>query len=305
MQLVRVLEAHQGQRLDNYLIRFLKGVPRSRVYRLIRRGEVRVNKRRCKPDRKLECGDEIRIPPFTTAPTATAGKPSPGLQELLLNSVLFEDKQLLVLNKPVGLAVHGGSGIRLGLIEAMRQMKPEWTDLELGHRLDRDTSGCLVIAKNSVFLKHFQAELKAKSVSKHYLALVHGCWPDTLLTVDAPLQKNELHSGERIVRVRESGKHSTTHYTVVERFQQTTLLEAMPVTGRTHQIRVHCQYAGYPIIGDPKYGDNSLPGQLGNVKSLCLHASKIRFTLPGLEKSLEVEAPLDIRILNILERLSK
>lgn len=305
VQLVRVLEAHQGQRLDNFLMRLMKGVPRSRVYRLIRRGEVRVNKGRCKPDRRLECGDEIRIPPFSAPPTVAVRKPSPALQELLLNCVLLEDKQLLVLNKPAGLAVHGGSGIRLGLIEAMRQMKPEWASLELAHRLDRDTSGCLVISKNSIFLKHIQRELKAKSVDKHYLALVHGQWPGNLLTMAAPLQKNELHAGERVVRVRESGKPSTTHFTVVERYQQATLVEAMPVTGRTHQIRVHCQYAGYPIVGDAKYSNNSPPALLANIKSLCLHASKIRFTAPGLAAPIEVDAPLDIRFIAILNMLTK
>lgn len=303
VRLVRVLEPQIGQRLDNFLIRRLKGVPRSRVYRLIRRGEVRVNKKRCKPERKLELGDEVRIPPFTGASVATPAKVNPGLHDFLLRSLLYEDDQLLVINKPPGLAVHGGSGIRLGLIEALRQLKPEWAELELAHRLDRDTSGCLIVAKKALFLKHVQHEFKVRSVKKHYLAIVHGCWPDSLVEVDAPLQKNQLSSGERIVRVRDSGKPCLTLFRVRQRYQQATLLEAMPETGRTHQIRVHCQYAGHPIVGDARYTRNAPNKELAKVKNLCLHASKIRFSVPDSTAAIEVAAPLPDYISSLLDRL--
>jgi len=305
VQLLRVLEPQDGQRLDNFLMRRMKGVPRSRVYWLVRRGEVRVNKKRCKPDRKLEFGDEVRIPPFTGDSVQTPGKPGRGLQQLLLDSVLYEDEHLLVINKPAGLSVHGGTGVRLGLIEALRQMRPEWSGLELAHRLDRDTSGCLVIAKSSLFLKQIQADLKERTVQKTYLALVHGTWPDTLTVVDAPLQKNELSSGERIVKVSRDGKPSITRFKVLRRFAEATLVEASPETGRTHQIRVHCQYAGHPIIGDSKYGIRVADASLNRIKTLCLHALRIRFLARHQEQSLEVDAPPDKMLESIMSNLEK
>lgn len=305
VQLVRVLQPQEGQRLDNFLMRRLKGVPRSRIYWLIRRGEVRVNKKRCKPERKLEIGDEVRIPPYAGGPEQKPGKPTPALQQLLLNNILYEDEHLLVINKPAGLSVHGGSGVRLGLIEALRQTGADWGGLELAHRLDRETSGCLVIAKNSIFLKNIQADLKEKNVEKTYLALVHGSWPDTVLEIDAPLLKNELSAGERIVRVAREGKLSLTRFRVLQRYQNATLLEVRPATGRTHQIRVHCQYAGHPIIGDDKYGEKSPNQTLNRVKSLCLHASSIRFRAPHLPQLLEVTAPPDKMLESILTDLEK
>ncbi|MFT7207895.1 MAG: 23S rRNA pseudouridine955/2504/2580 synthase, partial [Pseudohongiellaceae bacterium] len=253
VQLVRVEKSHIGQRLDNFLIRHLKGVPRTRVYRLIRRGEVRVNKKRCKPDRKLELGDEVRIPPYTTNYSEQTAKPSPALQEFLLNSILLENDDLLVINKPAGMAVHGGTSVAMGLIEALRQCKPEWGELELAHRIDRGTTGCLVISKNSIFLKHIQNQFKVKNVKKHYLALVHGKWPESLNVVDAPLQKDSVGESEHIVRVLESGKPSLTRFAVKQHFDGASLIEAMPQTGRTHQIRVHCQHSGHGIVGDDKY----------------------------------------------------
>lgn len=293
VEFVRVEISHQGQRLDNFLLRHLKGVPRSRIYRLVRRGEVRVNKKRCKPEQKLISGDIVRIPPYSGASTPSSEKPSHGLQALLRNCVLYEDEQLLVLNKPAGLAVHGGTGIRIGVIEALRQMKPEWSSVELAHRIDRDTSGCLVVSKNTIFLRHIQAELKARTVDKYYMALVHGEWPEGLTLIDAPLQKNELSSGERIVKVMPMGKPSLTGFKIAEKLDQSTLLEVKPETGRTHQIRVHCQHGGHAIVGDPKYTSNSSSERLSKVKNLCLHAWKIGFSLPNSANRIEVEAPMD------------
>ncbi|MFT4815820.1 MAG: 23S rRNA pseudouridine955/2504/2580 synthase [Pseudohongiellaceae bacterium] len=305
VQLVRVEKSHIGQRLDNFLIRHLKGVPRTRVYRLIRRGEVRVNKKRCKPDRKLELGDEVRIPPYTTNYSEQTAKPSPALQEFLLNSILLENDDLLVINKPAGMAVHGGTSVAMGLIEALRQCKPEWGELELAHRIDRGTTGCLVISKNSIFLKHIQNQFKVKNVKKHYLALVHGKWPESLNVVDAPLQKDSVGESEHIVRVLESGKPSLTRFAVKQHFDGASLIEAMPQTGRTHQIRVHCQHSGHGIVGDDKYTFKAKGSALSKVKNLCLHAWKIEFELPEGATSIRVEAPIPNHLDSLIQKLGK
>ena len=303
VQFQKVSSAQEGQRLDNFLIRRLKGVPRSRIYRIIRRGEVRVNKKRCKPEHKLQCGDEVRIPPFFGSAAPKPGKVSPGLEDLLRGSVLYEDEQLLVINKPAGLAVHGGTGIRLGLIEAWRQLRPECSEMELAHRLDRDTSGCLVIAKKTRFLKHIQNELKARNVNKQYLALVHGQWPDSLVMIDVALQKNVISAGERIVTVDAAGKPSITRFKPCQRFQHATLLEVMPETGRTHQIRVHCQHAGHALVGDSKYTCRGADKSLSRIKNLCLHAWKIEFSVPASNPPIRVQASVDKTMQSLIDSL--
>jgi 23S rRNA pseudouridine955/2504/2580 synthase len=305
VQLVRAEKSHIGQRLDNFLIRHLKGVPRARVYRLIRRGEVRVNKKRCKPDRKLELGDEVRIPPYTSSYSKQTAKPSPALQEFLINSILLENDDLLVINKPAGMAVHGGTSVAMGLIEALRQCKPEWGELELAHRIDRGTTGCLVISKNSLFLKYIQKQFKVKNVQKHYLVLVHGKWPESLNVVDAPLQKDPVGENERIVRVLESGKPSLTRFAVKHHFEGASLIEAMPQTGRTHQIRVHCQHSGHGIVGDDKYTFKASNSALSKVKNLCLHAWKIEFELPEGAEPIRVEAPIPNHLDSLIQKLGK
>ena len=305
VQLVRVEKSHVGQRLDNFLIRHLKGVPRTRVYRLIRRGEVRVNKKRCKPDRKLGLGDEVRIPPYTSSYSEQTAKPSPALQEFLINSILLENDDLLVINKPAGMAVHGGTSVAMGLIEALRQCKPEWGELELAHRIDRGTTGCLVTSKNSIFLKHIQSQFKVKNVKKHYIALVHGIWPESLTVVDAPLQKDPVGENERIVRVLESGKPSLTRFAVKQHFEGASLIEAMPQTGRTHQIRVHCQHSGHGIVGDEKYTFKAKNSALSKVKNLCLHAWKIEFELPEGGAPIRVEAAIPNHIDALIQKLGK
>lgn len=302
---MRIEQLNDGQRLDNFLFRYLKGIPRSRIYRFIRRGEVRINKKRCKPESRLVKGDTVRIPPHAAADLEQPPKPSTSLTELLKDCVLYEDEDLLLINKPAGLAVHGGSGIRLGLIEAVRQMSPDWQRAELAHRLDRDTSGCLVLCKNMSYLKGLQQQLKNKTVEKDYLALVYGYWPDRVVRIDAPLQKNTLSSGERIVRVEGSGKASVTRFRVQQRFQQATLLLASPETGRTHQIRVHCQSAGHSIVGDSKYraGDSSISEPLKRYKHLCLHAQRIAFESPVNGTRVEVTAAPDSRFAGLLNSL--
>ena len=305
VQFIRVLDPQQGQRIDNFLIRHLKGVPRSRIYRLVRRGEVRINKKRCKPAQKLETGDEVRIPPFWGI---TAVPPKPiglGMQQLLEKSVLFENDEVLVINKPAGLAVHGGSSIRLGLIEALRQINPQWPELELAHRLDRDTSGCMIISKNTLFLRYIHRKFKEKSIKKQYLALVHGKWPKGLLEVQAPLLKHGASSNESMVYINDSGKPSLTRFRVIRRHQDSTLIEASPVSGRKHQIRAHCKHVGHPVVGDRKYLLKGFKSPLCNVKTLCLHANKITFMMPGRNKSTEVEAPIDPTMASVLDKLDK
>jgi 23S rRNA pseudouridine955/2504/2580 synthase len=293
-----------GQRLDNFLLRELKGCPKSLIYRVIRKGQVRVNGKRSKPDTRLESGDTIRVPPLRLPDRSQPAQPGVQLAETLQKSILFEDEHFLVINKPAGLAVHGGSGVRLGMIEALRQLRPEWQGLELVHRLDRETSGCLVIAKNTSFLKEINQALQKRSVTKIYRALVQGYWPDTLQQVDAPLAKNQLESGERMVRVNEQGKKSLTRFQVVEHLgRRATLLEVQLETGRTHQIRVHCQYAGHPIVGDSKYGNRVMPDPLKSIKKLCLHASRLEFNYPVDGPRHQFRAALDDDFEEILKLL--
>ena len=301
-----ISQRYDGQRLDNFLIRELKGVPRSRVYRLIRRGEVRVNKKRCKPEFKLGIGDKLRIPPIRISGNKVhRERVSPVLVELFLSNILYETEQFLVLNKPAGFPVQGGTGIKVNMIDTLRSVKSEWKGLELAHRLDRDTSGCLIIAKNIISLRYIQLQFKLRSIKKLYYAIVHGYWPNNLDAVNAPLVKNKLNSGERIVKVSVEGKESKTNFKVISRLRDATLLEIRPETGRTHQIRVHCQHAGFPIIGDSKYKAESDNLNLTNYNKLCLHAARIEFNDPTSETLIEVDAPIDKHFRSILTNISK
>lgn len=308
VKMVEVTSRHEGQRVDNFLMRELKGVPRSRVYRLIRRGEVRINRKRCKPETKLACGDIVRIPPFSGASVKEPGKITPSLKKFLLASVIHENEDLLVINKPAGLAVHGGSGIKLGLIEALRQIEPRWQQAELAHRLDRDTSGCLVIAKTADGLRSLHQDFKERRVHKTYQALVYGQWPAEVDAVDAKLHRTQLESGERLVRVSENGKESRTTFSVLTQYAKGALIQAKPETGRTHQIRVHCQFAGHPIIGDDRYTNKQLMEQypaLARIKGLCLHAAQLEFKLPGTEEYLQVSADIGQNLKLALEVLKE
>lgn len=297
--MIAIDEELAGQRLDNFLIARLKGVPKSKIYNVIRKGEVRVNKGRVKPEYKLMPGDVIRVPPIRTAEAGTEAKASNQMMALLAKSIVYEDKGLLIINKPPGLAVHGGSGITLGLIETLRQMRPEDSHLELVHRLDRDTSGCIMVAKKRSYLRHLQAALREKSaglggVAKVYKALVIGEWPKKIHQVNSPLLKTVVAGGERIVRVHPEGKPSLTEFKVLQRFDGFSLIEARPITGRTHQIRVHAQYSGHPLVGDEKYGDDEINASMRQqgIKRLFLHASALSFSLPESDELIHVEAPL-------------
>ncbi|WP_342147678.1 23S rRNA pseudouridine(955/2504/2580) synthase RluC [Rickettsiella endosymbiont of Aleochara curtula] len=306
IQHLTVTNDHSGQRLDNFLMSRLKGLPKSRLYRIIRKGELRINKKRVKPDYRLREGDIIRIPPLRLAPPTTKNILNEKLAVLLEKAIIFEDKHFLALNKPSGIAVHGGSGIHLGIIEALRLLRPQLKFLELVHRLDRDTSGCLLVAKKSSVLKELHELLRSGEIKKTYIALVSGHWPKSLLKVDAPLYKNQLQSGERIVRVQTEGKNSLTEFSVQHYYAESTLVAAMPITGRTHQIRVHAQFAKHPIIGDEKYGDkeiNKKMRQLG-CKRLFLHASQLEFTLQSIEETIKLNAQLPEDLSQFLKRLT-
>ncbi|QLB12567.1 ribosomal large subunit pseudouridine synthase C [Bisgaardia hudsonensis] len=294
------------QRIDNFLINKLKGVPKSLIYRIIRKGEVRVNKGRIKPEYKLQAKDIIRIPPVRISEKIQAPI-SNKLNKVaeLEKQIIFEDDVLLVLNKPSGIAVHGGSGLNFGVIEALRALRPEARFLELVHRLDRDTSGILLIAKKRSALRNLHQQLRDKTIQKDYLALVRGQWQSHCKVIKAPLLKNELSSGERIVRVNEQGKPSETRFSIEERYQNSTLIKASPVTGRTHQIRVHTQYAGHPIALDDKYGDKEFDQQMETfgLNRLFLHSYSIRFSHPRTEDKLCLTAQLDDKMKNILKQL--
>ena len=287
---------YAGQRLDNFLMSRMKGVPKSMVYRVIRKGEVRVNKGRSKPEYKLKTGDLVRIPPVRVKEEAKIENVPDKLAHDIESAILFEDDYLIAVNKPRGMAVHGGSGISLGLIEALRVIRPDCKRLELVHRLDRDTSGVILVAKKRSVLVALHAMLQKKSgIQKRYWALVYGGWPKHMSDVTAPLLKNELQSGERIVRVSQQGKPCHTRYSLERRFDGYTLLNAEPVTGRTHQIRVHCQFAGHSIVGDEKYAtdDELKQAKIAGAKRLFLHAKSLRFIHPQPNANLTIEAPID------------
>lgn len=298
-----ITEEDEGQRLDNYLMRILKGVPKSHIYQIIRTGEVRMNMKRAQPSSRLKRGDSVRIPPIRVS--ASRGKSNIGAQvaQRLQDCVIYEDAQLLVLNKPAGIAVHGGSGLSLSVIDAFRTMRSDLPYLELIHRLDKETSGCLMLAKKRSVLRSIQALLEAREVTKTYWAIL--CHPWALkkkLTVNAPLQKNTEKSGERVVRVNTHGKASETVFKLLENYQEACWVEVSPKTGRTHQIRVHSAALNHPVVGDKKYGgDHQIQGSDEKKLRLYLHARAIQFNLN--EKKIQFESPLDERFSALLEHL--
>ncbi|EHZ6871338.1 MULTISPECIES: 23S rRNA pseudouridine(955/2504/2580) synthase RluC [Providencia] len=306
VQFIDISDDEAGQRIDNFLLTKLKGVPKSMIYRIIRKGEVRVNKGRIKPEYKLVEGDQVRVPPVRVAERETTPV-SAKLDKVaaLANCILFEDDVLLVLNKPSGTAVHGGSGLSFGVIEGLRALRPEARFLELVHRLDRDTSGILLVAKKRSALRALHEQLRLKQMQKDYLALVRGNWQSHMKVVQAPLLKNILQSGERVVKVSSEGKPSETRFKVEERFDNATLIKASPVTGRTHQIRVHTLYAGHPIAFDDRYGDKQFDSQLAGtgLNRLFLHASALKFTHPKTGEEMRLQAPLDNQLNHCLKIL--
>jgi 23S rRNA pseudouridine955/2504/2580 synthase len=306
VQWLTVDERGEGQRLDNFVLRHMPAVPKTRLYRAMRKGEIRVNKRRAKPEQRLALGDEVRLPPLATPAPGPKAVAPPGWQERIADAVVYEDEQLLAINKPSGLAVHGGSGLDFGLIETLRTMRPKDRYLELVHRLDRETSGLILVARRPAALREMHRLLRDRGVvEKRYVALVSGRWPRALRSVEAPLQKRERSSGERIVHVAQGGKTSLTEFRILEQFSRCTLVEAMPITGRTHQIRVHAQHARHPILGDDKYYDatsRDLAVALG-AKRLFLHARALRFRLG--DRDYDLQAALGPELETVLEVASK
>lgn len=295
----------EQQRLDNYMIKKLKKLPKSLIYKIIRSGEVRVNKKRAKPSMRLSCGDCIRVPPLELK--MTPKQSVTGHWSWLKKHIIFEDESVMVLNKPSGMAVHGGSGLSLGCIEALRSLYPQSKYLELVHRLDKGTSGVLVLAKKRSVLRDMHELLRLKRVQKKYWTLLMGAWNGPRsCRVDAPLRKNLLKSGERHVYVDKMGKASLTQFKLLERFENACLVEATPLTGRTHQIRVHAAHMGMPILGDEKYGMRGAlaPTLTDNMQRMYLHARFYSLESQLLGKR-AWQAPLDDKFEGMLEKLRK
>ncbi len=298
---VEISAAEAGQRIDNFLIGALKGVPRTHLYRLLRKGQVRVNGGRIKAAYRLSAGDRLRLPPLRVAERDPASVPS-AAQRALAGRVLHEDDELLVLDKPGGMSVHAGSGVDFGVIEALRAARPGEM-LELAHRLDRDTSGCLLLARSRTSLQGLHAALREGAVEKTYLALACGRWRGGERHVDAALRKGALSSGERMVRVAADGRAASSRFRPLERFADATLLRVAIDTGRTHQIRVHAAHLGHPLAGDDKYGQREANRRLRRLglKRMFLHAWRLNFTLGG--RDYRLQAPLPAELEAVLERL--
>lgn len=296
---------YAGQRIDNYLLTLLKGVPRSLIYRILRRGEVRVNKGRIGANYRLRAGDQVRIPPLRLPEPEARPGPGRALLKQLERAILYEDQRLLAIDKPAGVAVHGGSGLSYGVIEGLRKLRPDARHLELVHRLDRDTSGCLLISKKRSALRMLHELLRANRVDKRYLALLAGRWKQARADVEAPLAKNLLSGGERMVRVHPSGKASHTRFQCLESFADATLVEAQLFTGRTHQIRVHAAHLGHPVLGDAKYGDEAANRQMRDLglRRLFLHAHSLAFDWPGESGGFRVQSRLPEELERLLDRL--
>ena len=308
VRIITVPADRAGQRLDNFLLGQLKGAPRSLIYKLVRSGQVRVNGGRAKAERKLEGGDEVRVPPVRLNEEGDKAGPPAAFMKRLEDAIVFEDDRLLALNKPSGVASHGGSGISFGAIETLRALRPGKT-LELVHRLDRDTSGLLIVAKKRSALSELQALLRedhGSGIRKHYLTLLVGRMPDGTMTVDAPLHVGLRQGGERHVQVNPIGKESISHFKVLERKGGHSYCEVRIETGRTHQIRVHAQHLGHPVAGDDKYGDpdvnKRLRDQIG-LKRLFLHAASLEFALDAGKTPYLLNAPLAEELTEVLNRL--
>ncbi|MFA9462101.1 RluA family pseudouridine synthase [Thiohalorhabdus methylotrophus] len=300
-----ISEGQDGQRVDNFLMAQLKGVPRARVYRMLRKGEVRINGKRCRPADRLKMGDQVRIPPAETRTSSAPGKVPEGVRKSLVGRFLYEDDELAVLDKPSGIAVHAGSGTPYGVIEALAAARPgvEWG---LAHRLDRGTSGCLVVGKNGRATRNLQAAFRENRVAKVYLSLMLGRWEQGEYTVDAPLRRGPERGGQRPMMVDPGqGQEAITRFVALRPFVGYTLFRAEPKTGRTHQIRAHASHWGHPIAGDPLYGDreaNRLLKGLG-LDSIFLHSAEITIPHPVSGESLHVRAPLPDALKTLLERL--
>jgi 23S rRNA pseudouridine955/2504/2580 synthase len=301
-----------GQRIDNYLLRQFKGVPKSHIYRILRKGEVRVNKKRIKPTYKLTAGDEVRLPPVRTAERQTRRPPDEVIQRLE-SRIIYDDDRIILVNKPAGLAVHAGSGVEFGVIDAIQQLYKQPGELFLVHRLDRDTSGCLLIARDRQALRYLQQALQENRVKKYYTALVMGHWDEQENLVDMPLRRNKLQSGERLVQVDDTGKSSVSIFRTIRVYARkpegigASLMKIQLITGRTHQIRVHSAESGHPLAGDSRYGDEAFNRKMKSfgLKRMFLHASALDFPHPDNDQPMHIEPPIEEALQQVLDRLDQ
>lgn len=310
VQYLTVEPDFEGQRIDNFLITRLKSVPRAKVYRILRKGEVRVNKKRIAPTYRLMSGDVVRVPPLFLEEKGVEAPPAKDTMSLLSGRILYEDEFLLIINKPSGMSVHAGNTVRVGVVEALKHMYPKSPQLELAHRLDSETSGCLVLAKKRRVLRELHELLREGKVNKIYWALTKGTWKKSELKVDQPLQKEYRDGGKHVVEVNEEGKTALTVFKPIKEFATASLMEVKLYTGRTHQIRVHSQYQGHPIAGDDRYGNSEFnkESRAMGLKRMFLHARTIDFILPSMDHRITVEAPLDPDLESVIrayERQSK
>ncbi|QCO70902.1 23S rRNA pseudouridine(955/2504/2580) synthase RluC [Buchnera aphidicola] len=295
-----------NQRIDNFIHSKFKNVPKSMIYRIIRTGKIRVNKKRIRPHYKLKIGDMLKIPPIKISCNVKNNFFPLNHAKNLLNSILYEDNHLLIINKPSGIAVHGGSGLSFGVIEYFRKLRPLDKFLELVHRIDRETSGVLILAKKRTSLASLHEQLREKKIKKEYIALVHGLWPISIKKISEPLLKVRLKNQKKIVLIDQKGKPSETRFQIKKKFSSSTLLSIIPKTGRTHQIRVHALYAGHPILFDKRYGKSDLDTNIKNKKNinrLLLHSSGVHFIHPKNGNKIYIQAPLDIDFKNYLNNM--
>ncbi|QCI16017.1 23S rRNA pseudouridine(955/2504/2580) synthase RluC [Buchnera aphidicola] len=308
MSIIYINQDMINQRIDNFMHKRFKNIPKSMIYRIIRTGKVRVNKKRVKPYYKLNIGDIVKTPPIKTSHNSKNNSIPVNYLNSLLKNILYEDNHLLIINKPSGIAVHGGSGLNFGIIECFRKLRPLNKFLELMHRIDRETSGVLILVKKRMSLLCLHKQLREKKIKKEYVALVHGLWPNNIKKISQPLLKIKLHNKQKKVLIDINGKASETHFIIKKKFSSSTLLSIIPKTGRTHQIRVHSLYAGHPILFDKRYGDSKLDSNIktknqNNINRLLLHASAIHFIHPKNGNKICIKAPLDLDFKNYLHTM--
>ncbi|HEY5734234.1 MAG TPA: RluA family pseudouridine synthase [Gammaproteobacteria bacterium] len=312
VRFVTASENDAGQRIDNFLMRHFKGVPKSHIYRILRKGEVRVNKKRIKPTYKLVSGDEVRLPPVRISAPRDR-RPPDGAISSLAQRIVYDDNRLIVLNKPAGLAVHAGSGIDFGVIDIMQRLEKHDSELYLVHRLDRDTSGCLLLARDRDALRSLQASMQENRIEKVYLALVKGQWEQQDHRVEMPLRRNKIRGGERLVQIDDDGKQSVSEFRTIRQYTSTpdaggcSLMKIRLITGRTHQIRVQASESSHPVAGDRRYGDEQFNRKMKDygLKRMFLHAASLSFPHPDNDKEFKIEPPLDDDLQQVLDNLNR
>ena len=312
VRFVTVSENDAGQRIDNFLMRHFKGVPKSHIYRILRKGEVRVNKKRIKQTYKLVIGDEVRLPPVRIAEPRDR-RPPDGAISSLAERIVYDDDRLIVLNKPAGLAVHAGSGIDFGVIDIMQRLEKQDSELYLVHRLDRDTSGCLLLARDRDALRSLQASMQENRIEKVYLALVRGQWEQQDHRVEMTLRRNKIRGGERLVQIDADGKQSVSEFRTMRQYTSApdaggcSLMKIRLITGRTHQIRVQASESGHPVAGDRRYGDEQFNRKMKayGLKRMFLHAASLSFPHPDNDKEFTIEPPLDDELQQVLDNLNR